>query len=53
MDHGNAIGYVQNHPDSDRLRILYEVASGSYEPLRTSHCHAANESGRFGVSSYV
>jgi serine/threonine protein kinase len=30
MDHGNAIGYVQNHPDVDRLRLLGEVASGAY-----------------------
>lgn len=28
MDHGNALAYVQNNPDVDRLRLLYEIASG-------------------------
>lgn len=30
MDHGNAIAYVQNNPDADRLRLLYEVSLGVF-----------------------
>jgi hypothetical protein len=29
MDYGNAISYVQNHPDVDRLRLSSEIASGA------------------------
>lgn len=34
MDHGNAISYVQNHTDVDRLRLLSEVASGVCHNIR-------------------
>jgi hypothetical protein len=34
MDYGNAIAYVQNHANVDRLRLLSEVASGMCHTIR-------------------
>ena len=34
MDNGNAITYVQNHPEVDRVRLLSEVASGAHQFYR-------------------